>query len=175
MLITSRNFLLGLLGSIALGGTSWAAPGVVQGDVLDVKGKPYAGAEIRFDDAKNPASANKSVKTDAKGHYSFNGLVAGKIYRVSLVQGGSVKAAINNVQPKIGDPTVLNFNMKDKSIAQTASKPGKHKVWMPSETGSHLGGRWVDVDDESPQNMPGVDNVKKGGNDTVRNLQMGGR
>jgi hypothetical protein len=22
---------------------------------------------------------------------------------------------------------------------------GKHKVWVPSDTGSHLGGRWVEV------------------------------
>jgi len=31
------------------------------------------------------------------------------------------------------------------SGANAGVTSGKHKVWVPSDTGSHLGGRWVDV------------------------------
>ena len=173
MFITSRSIGFGLLGSILMAATSWAAPGAVEGNVLDAKGKPISGAEIRIEPVKEQSGLKKTVQTDTKGHYAFGGLNAGAIYRVSLVLDGTVKGAVNNVQPKIGNPTKLNFDLR-KGVG-SASKPGKHLVWMPSDTGSHLGGRWVEEDNQNPTAEPGVDNVRKAGNDAIRNAQMGGR
>jgi hypothetical protein len=40
-----------------------------------------------------------------------------------------------------------------------AEKKGKHMVWMPPTTGSHTGGRWVEVPDGAAE--PGALNVKR--------------
>ena len=39
-------------------------------------------------------------------------------------------------------------------------KKGKHMVWVPSGTGSHIGGSWVEVDDGGSANA-GALNVKR--------------
>ena len=176
MFITSRKIGFSLLGSFLLSGGVWAATSAVEGKVIDQNGKPLNGAEIRFEESKGGNGLSKVVKTDASGHYINGALTAGKIYRVSLVLNGTVKGAVNNVQPKIGDSTKLNFDLRKSSGSQTAAtKTGRHKVWVASETGSHLGGRWVEVDDEHPSAIAGTENVRKAGNDAVRGLQMGGR
>ena len=51
-------------------------------------------------------------------------------------------------------------------IATACSSPnsgvtsGKHKVWVPSDTGSHLGGRWVIVDETGSAANAGASNVQ---------------
>jgi hypothetical protein len=46
------------------------------------------------------------------------------------------------------------------SKATAAAKNGKHKVWVPARTGSHVGGSWVEVDDTG-NTAPGALNVKR--------------
>jgi len=60
---------------------------------------------------------------------------------------GTVKASIMNTQTKANQPTQLNFDFKQTSQAGNIAKGGKHMVWVPSRTGSHIGGNWVEVDD----------------------------
>jgi hypothetical protein len=43
--------------------------------------------------------------------------------------------------------------------ASTEQKKKKHMVWMPPATGSHTGGRWVEVPDGASE--PGALNVKR--------------
>jgi hypothetical protein len=169
-----RKIGVSLLGLFLLSSTSWAAPAAVEGKVLDAKGQPLAGAEIRVENPKGGAAV-RVLKTDAKGMYMAGGLVAGNVYRINLVINGQVKASINNVKTKIGDPIALNFDLRKAPGSTAAAKPHKHKVFVPSETGSNLGGRWVEVDDENPQVAPGAENVRKAGNDAVRSMQMGSR
>jgi hypothetical protein len=88
-----------------------------------------------------------SVKTDPKGRYISQGLEAG-VYRVTLLVKGAVKASIMNTQAKANQPTQLNFDFKPTSQAGKIAKRGKHMVWVPNRTGSHIGGNWVEVDDE---------------------------
>ena len=90
----------------------------------------------------------KTVKTDASGRYISDALPAGT-YRVTLIVNGTVKASINNTKTKLGAPTELNFDLKPASTSQTSGsvKKGKHMVWIPPKTGTHLGGRWVEVDE----------------------------
>jgi hypothetical protein len=61
---------------------------------------------------------------------------------------GVVKASIMNTQTKANQSTQLNFDFKPKSEASNIARGGKHMVWMPGRTGTHLGGNWVEVDDE---------------------------
>jgi len=87
-----------------------------------------------------------TVKTDPKGHYISQGLQPG-VYRVTLLVSGAVKASITNTQTKANQPAQLNFVFKQTFQAGTIAKGGKHMVWVPSRTGSHIGGNWVEVDD----------------------------
>jgi hypothetical protein len=88
-----------------------------------------------------------TVKTDPKGRYISRGLQQG-VYRVTLLVNGAVKASIMNAQTTVDQPTQLNFDFKPTSQAGNAGKGGKHMVWVPARTGSHVGGSWVEVDDE---------------------------
>jgi hypothetical protein len=100
------------------------------------------------------------VKTDASGHYISDALPAGT-YRVTLIVNGAVKASVNNTKTKLGAPTELNFDLKPGSTSQASGsvKKGKHMVWIPPKTGTHLGGRWVEVDDNGSA-APGSQNVE---------------
>ena len=73
---------------------------------------------------------------------------------------GAVKASITNTKTKAGQTTQLNFDLKQfQSQASAGQKKGKHMVWVPASTGSHIGGRWVDVPDGSVE--PGTLNVQR--------------
>ena len=95
-------------------------------------------------------ASNSSIrsKTDTQGRYISQGLQPG-VYRVALVVNGAVKASITNTKTKADQATQLNFDLKPVAASQAsaAGKSGKHKVWVPSNTGSHIGGSWVEVDD----------------------------
>ena len=149
-----------LLGLVLISGSAWAAISAIEGTVKDPKGQPVKGADIRIE-AKDGSKLFKTVKTDASGHYISDALPAGT-YRVTLIVNGAVKASINNTKTKLGAPTELNFDLKPGSTSQVSGsvKKGKHMVWIPPTTGTHLGGRWVEVDDNG-SGQPGSLNVEK--------------
>jgi serine/threonine protein kinase len=120
-------------------------PASLQGFVKDAKGEPIKGGDVRVEsrDGKQVFSA---VKTDTKGRYISQGLQPG-VYRVTLRVSGVVKASIMNTQTKANQPTRLNFDLKTTSQAANIATSGKHMVWMPGRTGTHMGGNWVEVDD----------------------------
>src|SRR5438477_11640133 len=62
--------------SLMLATTVWAEGNSIQGVVVDGKGKPVAGAQIRAErtDSKGPAEV---ATTDAKGQYALNHLPLG--------------------------------------------------------------------------------------------------
>ena len=121
-------------------------PASIQGFVKDAKGEPIKGADVRVE-SRDGKQVFSTVKTDPKGRYISQGLQPG-VYRVTLLVNGAVKASIMNTQTKANQPTQLNFDFKPTSQAGNTAKSGKHMVWMPGRTGTHLGGNWVEVDDE---------------------------
>ena len=50
-------------------------------------------------------------------------------------------------------------------------KSGKHKVWVPSDTGSHLGGRWVEVGETGSADT-GASNVQRASAEELRRQQL---
>ena len=120
------------------------ASSVLQGIVKDANGHPIEGADIRIE-AKNSGRLLTTVKTDAKGRYSLEGLPAGN-YRVTLVVNGTVKTSINNTTVEASESTQLNFDLTQTRASVTVKK-GKHWVWIPTFTGSRLPGHWVEIDD----------------------------
>jgi hypothetical protein len=151
---------IGLIGLVLSVATAWAGPSAIQGLVKDAKGQAIKGADVQIA-SKDGKQQFNTVKTDAKGRYISESLPVG-IYRVTLVVNGAVKASITNTNTKADQTTQLNFDLKPVPAAQTSAgqKKGKHMVWMPPTTGSHTGGRWVEVDDNGSSD-PGALNVQK--------------
>ena len=166
-----RTAVVGLLLSIA---TAWSGPSAIQGVVKDAKGQPIKGADVRVESRDGKQLFNR-VKTDGKGHYVSQGLKPG-VYRVSLVVNGAMKASIMNTSTKADQATQLNFDLKPTvaSPANAGQAKGKHMVWMPASTGTHTGGRWVEVDDNAGGGANAL-NVKRGSAEAVRQQQMQGQ
>src|SRR3954466_3494383 len=149
----------GLLGLFLCVASAWAGPASIQGVVKDPKGQPIKGADVRVE-SKDGKQLFNTVKTDAQGRYISQGLQPG-VYRVSLLVNGAVKADIGNTKTKSDQATQLNFDLKPVAAGQASAeqKKGKHMVWMPPSTGSHTGGRWVEVSDGATE--AGTSNVKR--------------
>jgi TolB-like protein/tRNA A-37 threonylcarbamoyl transferase component Bud32/protocatechuate 3,4-dioxygenase beta subunit len=125
--------------------TTAEEPASIQGFVKGAKGEPIKGTDVRIE-SRDGKQVFSTVKTDSKGRYISQGLQPG-VYRVTLLVNGAVKASIMNTQTKANQPTQLNFELKPASQAGNIAKGGKRMVWVPSRTGSHIGGNWVEVDD----------------------------
>jgi hypothetical protein len=169
----TKSLKIGFIGLVLSVATAWAGPSTIQGVVKDAKGQAIRGADVRIE-SRDGKKLFQTVKTDGKGHYLSNGLAAGT-YRVSLVVNGAVKASIMNTQTHADQPTQLNFNLKPvaESQAKTVAKKGKHMVWVPANTGSHIGGRWVEVPDDGKAE-PGTLNGQRISAEAWQQQQMRG-
>lgn len=169
----TKSLRIGLIGFVLSVATAWAGGSAIQGVVKDVKGQAIKGADVQIQ-SRDGKKLFQTVKTDGSGRYVSEGLAAG-VYRVTLVVNGAVKASITNTETKAGQRTQLNFDLK-RATASQASAPakkgkGKHMVWVPSSTGSHIGGRWVEVDENDTADT-GALNVKKGSAEDLHRAQM---
>ena len=146
MFINSRTISVIFLAITFFARAAWADTAAIEGTAKDANGSALKGADIRIE-AQGGSSWAKLAKTDAKGHYAYAALAA-NTYRVSLIVNGTTKASINNVKLKSGDSTNLNFDLqKGGSKVADSGKKKTHHVYMPGVTGSHMGGRWVEVED----------------------------
>ena len=169
----TKSLQIGLMGFFLCAANAWAGPASIQGVVKDAQGKPIKSADVRIE-SKDGKQVFNTVKTDSQGRYISKGLQPG-VYRVSLVVNGAVKAAIGNTKTQSDQATQLNFDLKPATAGQTTTSQQKktHKVWVPAGTGSHVGGRWVEVPDGASE--PGTLNVKRATGDQLRRemLQSG--
>jgi hypothetical protein len=166
-----KSLQIGLMGFFLCAANAWAGPASIQGIVKDAQGKPIKGADVRIESRDGKQLFN-TTKTDTQGRYISQGLQPG-VYRVSLVVNGAVKAAIGNTKTKSDQATQLNFDLKPVAAGQasTEQKKKKHMVWMPPATGSHTGGRWVEVPDGASE--PGTLNVKKASAEELQRESLG--
>ena len=166
-----NSLRIGLIGFVLCAATAWAGPSAIRGVVKDAKGQAIKGADVRIE-SRDGKKVFKTVKTDGSGRYVSDGLAPG-VYRVSLIVNGAVKASIMNTQTHPDQPTQLNFDLKPVSASQasTVAKKKKHMVWVPASTGSHIGGRWVEVDENDTADT-GALNVKKGSAEDLHRAQM---
>ena len=159
------------MGFFICAANAWAGPTSIQGIVKDAQGKPIKNADIRVE-SRDGKQVFGTAKTDSQGRYISQGLQPG-VYRVSLVVNGAVKTAIGNTKAKSDQATQLNFDLKPVSAGQANAqqKSGTHKVWVPSDTGSHIGGRWVEVSDGASTGA-NAQNVKKADAEALHRSQM---
>ena len=155
-----KSLRIGLIGFALSVATAWAGPSAIQGLVKDAKGQAIKGADVRIE-SKDGRQKFSTVKTDGKGRYISESLPVG-VYKVTLIVNGAVKASITNTKTKADQTTQLNFDLKPVPAAQASAgqKKGKHMVWVPATTGSHIGGGWVEVDDGAKA-APGTLNVQR--------------
>jgi Carboxypeptidase regulatory-like domain len=153
----------------------WASPvgpARIQGVVRDSKSQPVAGAEVHIQ-AKDGSGLQKIIRTDSTGQYGVSKLPVTD-YEVVLFVNGQIKASINNAKVNGDKPTQLDFKLSGQYAAKTQGKH-THMIYVPSETGSNLSGRWVEVDDQTgPAAAAGTGNVKRLSGDAVRNMSAGG-
>lgn len=161
-----KSLQIGFVGLFLYAASAWAGPSSIQGIVNDAKGQPIKGADVRVE-SKDGKQLFNTVKTGANGRYISQGLAPG-VYRVSLVVNGAVKASITNTKTKSDQATQLNFDLRQASTSQASAgqKKGKHMVWVPAATGTHTGGRWVEVPDGASE--PGALNVKRASAEELR-------
>jgi len=155
-----------MFASLCLMLTAKAGEAGLSGIVKDSSG-PIQGAEIRI----QGSDANKigRVHTMANGRYNYPELEAGT-YAVMLVINGEIKASISNVRTKAGETETLNFEILKGSRA-TPFAPGKHYVWIPSTTGTHLG-TWAEVEGDGKGMPIGMsERLNNEGNALVRQIQ----
>jgi Carboxypeptidase regulatory-like domain len=172
MFIRSRIIGFVLLGSALLMGSLRAATPTVQGDVKGPDGKPLAGAEIRVQ-RKDGKAAPIAVVADQKGHYVFKDLPAGT-YKVSASKNGMATTTLENVRTRTEGAVRVDFDLKKQTGEANASAPvkkAKHMVWVPADTGSHLGGKWVEVDEEGKA-AAGASNIDKASGDATRKITL---
>ena len=167
----TKSLQIGFVGFVLCVASAWAGPASIQGIVKDAQGKPIKGADVRVESRDGKQLFN-TTKTDTQGRYISQGLQPG-VYRVSLVVNGAVKAAIGNTKTKSDQATQLNFDLKPAAASQASAgaKKGKHMVWMPPATGSHTGGRWVEVSDGATE--AGALNVKKASAEELQRESLG--
>jgi Carboxypeptidase regulatory-like domain len=146
------------------------AVATLNGVVRDAKGAPLHGAEIRI--VGSDASKVGRIHTDGAGRYSYAGLETGT-YNVTLIVAGVTKASINNVRTKSGETQTLNFDLQGTAGARPFGQ-GRHYVWVPLQTGSHLG-TWAEVESDGRALPSGMtERLSNEGNAFVRKIQNTG-
>lgn len=170
-----KSFQFSIVALLISAVAAWASPtgpARIQGIVKDSNAQPVAGAEVHIQ-AKDGSGLQKIVRTDAGGNYGVSKLPVTD-YEVVLFVNGQIKASIGSQKVFSDKATQLDFKLTGKFAANTAKKK-THMVYVPSETGSHLGGRWVEVDDTTGSSAAATgDKAKRLGGDAARKLQGSG-
>jgi hypothetical protein len=152
-----------VLGSFVLATAAFAQTSTIEGMVRGPDGKPMKSADVRLE-PKVKGVAAQTVKSDASGRYRFTNLNVAK-YRVTVLSGSQTLGFIDNVNTTSSKTARVDFDIKGGAAGQP--KKAKHLVWVPAETGSNLGGRWVEENDSSA----GTQRVEKKNGTAMRNIQ----
>jgi Carboxypeptidase regulatory-like domain len=156
--MTSRRWVMAaILGGATLTIGSVRADTSIQGLVLNSEGKPVAGAEVRADKADNSSARRLVTKTDAGGRYAFNNLPVGP-YTITVVGQNGARSnprtaySTDNNQPIRRFMSPVPYQLRPDfgtRVAANDAKVTKRYVWKPGETGSHIGGQWINAADAS--------------------------
>src|SRR5438045_8775272 len=101
--------------------------------------------DVRLE-SKAKSVAAQTVKTNTSGHYEFTAVGVGK-YRVTVLSGSQVQGYMDNVNTSTTKAAKVDFNIKGGVAGQPQQT--KHLVWVPSETGTKMGGRGGEEDNST--------------------------
>jgi hypothetical protein len=168
MFISSRIVGLVLLSLGLSMGSLRATTLSIQGDIKGPDGKPLPGAEVRIE-RKDAKASPVTVTADRNGRYVFKNLALGS-YKIIASKNGMAATAVDNIRTRAEGAVRVDFDLKKQTGEAKASMPAKkakHMVWVPADTGSHLGGRWVEVDDQG-KGAAGASNIDKASGEALR-------
>jgi hypothetical protein len=155
-------------------GSAWAAPLTIQGDVKGPDGKPVPSAEVRIQRVDSKVFGG-TLKTDAQGRYLFKDLALGT-YILRASANGMAATSVDNVLTRSEGAVRVDFKLKKQtgtaSAAPVAKKKATHMVFVPAETGSHMGGRWVEVTDGD--NTSAASRTSHASGASIRGMTSGG-
>lgn len=126
--IAAASFLFVLLSAVP----ARAQFGAIEGDVKDADGKALVGAIVSID--RVDIKGHYQTKSDKKGHYYHGGLPLGT-YRVTLKQGEQVLLFFDGIRVRLGDPIVVNFDLKAEKQRQAAVQAGVLSPTAPGGPG----------------------------------------
>ena len=131
--------------SFLLLGSAFGQKAVIEADVLGVDGAPAKGAEVRIE-RQDKKAAPVIAKTDKQGRVVANDLEIGSYEVTATVEGGVQSSQM--VKTRSNKVTLIPLDMR-KALA-VAGKGKKRSVWVPSQTGTRLGGHWEEVGSDVP-------------------------
>ena len=159
--MSARSGVFAFLFAFILGSVS-ADNKSIEGTVTGTDGKPFANGEIRAQ--RLDAKAEPAVtKTDAKGRYVFRALPAGAYAVTAYVE--SVPKSRASVKTRSDGWAKVDFDLRLSPKDVTTKKK---YVWVKGEPGSHIGGRWVPIDEPTMPTTSAVDTV---GTDDVNRIR----
>src|SRR5260370_36734273 len=92
----------------------------IEGDVKSEDGTPFKGALVKIE--RKDIKGHYQVKSDKKGHYFHTGLPLGN-YKLVLEVDGKDVDQVDNVRTKLGDSTVIDFDLrKNREPQQSLAK-----------------------------------------------------
>jgi len=139
--------------------TAFGQKATLQAEVTGVDGRPSKAAQVRIE-RQDKKTAPLVVAGDKRGHLAAMNLEAGTYKLTATVEGGIQSSQIVKVQAN--KPSLVTFDMSKTAAVTTKKK--KRLVWVPAETGTHLGGRWVEVGDDTSSTKSGQNVDKMNGN-----------
>ena len=98
-------FLVAVLGTTM----AHAQSAIVHGNVLDIDGKPLAGAVVEYSNNEN--GRQYKLTTDKAGHYHSLGISAGR-YTVKVTKEGQPPDSVLNYPIGPGDNADLDFDLR---------------------------------------------------------------
>jgi tetratricopeptide (TPR) repeat protein len=104
-----KPFVLCAAGVLFVATAAHAQVSSLEGDVKGDDGAPLKGALVKID--RKDIRGHYQVKSDKKGHYFHTGLPLGT-YKLTLEVDGKDVDSMDNVKTKLGDSTVIDFNLK---------------------------------------------------------------
>jgi tetratricopeptide (TPR) repeat protein len=119
MFSKARHALSAATLTLFLAGACFAQTATIEGDVKDETGQPLKDAVIKIE--RLDIKGNYKTKTNKKGHYLHVGLPLGT-YKVSVEVNGQVRDMVNGVQARLGDPTVVDFDLQRQAAQQAATQ-----------------------------------------------------
>jgi tetratricopeptide (TPR) repeat protein len=114
-----RNLAVAAAGISFLAVSALAQITTIEGVAKGPDGKPLEKAEILI--TRTDIKGNYKVKTDKKGHYLYMGLPMGT-YNLDLMVNGKLADSVKNVRTRPGDPTPVNFDLKDTMAAKAQAQ-----------------------------------------------------
>src|SRR5215467_1740398 len=138
--------------------TASAQDSSIRGAVKGMDGKPLVGAQVKIERTDAKARAI-NINSDAKGNYDATGLPVGT-FKVAAYGKTNAKE-IGGVRTKSGGAVTVDLNLSTKSN----NKLEKHYVWVKSEIGSMIGGRW---EEDNQAGGPGMNSTEKMGSQAAR-------